>query len=318
MTSVRFVAAWLLLILSACSAASDFKQPITQLSKATAGAEIALTKFNEYASAEVTAQRREEAIRNPGRVLAGDLDCSIDSPRCIVALTPASGVGEPLPLTVSSLIPNHVRAMREIGLYAKGLEDIVNADATAAVKAGLDKAGAAVAEVAALAGPQYRAAASVFAVPVTKAAAWLFGEYQEAIKLDALRDATAQMESILPGAVKEFGIAADLVHNVRKTYLVETFNAKQRAFDRQASPANLKDYLDAAQQVDDALQVKPSDVFTELGVAHHELATALRSDDISFATVMLHLDRLVTKAEQLTAIAQAFETAVNTPEPAHN
>jgi hypothetical protein len=318
MTSVRLVAASLLLALSACSTASDFKAPIGQLSKATDNATTALTKFDEFAAAEVTAQRRDEALKNPDQVLAGDDDCSFDSKHCIVALPPDQTSKDPRRLTVSSLVPNHVQAMREIGLYAKGLEDIVNADATAAVKAGLDKAGAAVAELAALAGPQYRAAASAFAIPVTQAAAWLFGEYQESIKLDALRDATTQMESILPEAAKDFGDVADLTYTARKTYLVSDFDAKQRAWDREPSAAHLDEYVAAAKQLDDALQVKPSEVFTELAAAHHELAMALRSEEISFATVMRHLDRLVKKAEQLTAIAQAFEKAANEPEPAHN
>jgi hypothetical protein len=318
MTSIRLAAVALLLVLSACSTASDFKQPIGQLSKATDDATTALAGFDKFAAAEVSARRRQEALDNPGTVLADAKDCSVLSTQCVVALPPDADSPGPRRLTVSSLLPNHVQAMQEIGLYAKGLGDIVDADATAAVKAGLDKAGAAVADLAALAGPQYRAAASAFAIPVTQAAAWLFGEYQESIKLNALRDATAQMESILPGAAKDFGDAADLAYDARKTYLVADFNEKRLAFDKDPSGAHLDAYLEAAGKLDDALQVKPSEVFTELAAAHHELATALTSEEISFATVMRHLDRLVKKAEELTAIAQAFETAANTPEPAHN
>jgi len=315
MASVRLVAALLLLALSACGVASDFQQPITQFSTATTQAETALGEFDKDAAQQLTDLRQADALKTPGQVhpVPGD-ECTPLSPRCRVRLYPASGDGDGDALTIESIIPEHLQAMHEIQLYAQGLQDIVNADATGAVKAGLDKASAAAADLASLAGAQYGAALKAFSVPVNQAAVWLFGQYQESIKLDALREATRRMETVLPGAAGKFGEAADLAHLARVTQLAKTFGHEKVSFQTERSAAALDEYLKASKDFDDALQVKPSGVFKQLAIAHSQLAAALQADDITFDKAILEMNRLVTKAEELVAIAKAFEKATNRPQ----
>jgi hypothetical protein len=313
MASVRRIAVLLLLALSACSIASDFKGPITQFSTATAQAESALQEFDKDAAKQLTDLRREDALKTPGQVRPFKDDCAPLSPGCRIRLF-SSPDGEGDALTVESIVPEHLMAMHEIQLYAQGLQDIVEADATAAVKAGLDKASAAAADLAALAGAQYGAGVKALSVPVNMAAVWLFGEYQESIKLDALREATRRMETVLPDAVGKFGAAADLAHLAGVTQLAKTFGQKKVSFQTERSAAALDEYLVASKELDDALQVKPSDVFNQLGTAHNKLAAALQSDDIAFDEAILQMNRLVTKAEELVAIAKAFKKAGEKPQ----
>jgi len=312
MTSVRLIAAWLLLALSACNVSSDFQEPIAQFSTATGEAQTALADLDSNAAKELTALRHADAIAAPTRVSRVE-GCTPQANGCIVSLAPDTASDDQGgPLTVSSIIPKHVQAMREISLYAKGLDDIVKADATATVKTGLDTASAAAAQLAALAGKQYEAAVNAFSVPFNAAATWAFGEYQESIKLHALREATRRMQTVLPDATAKFGEAADLAHLVAVTRLFDTFADKQTAFGIDASPENLDAYLEAAQRLDVALQVKPSEVFQQLNLAHQELAAALESDDITFGDAILQIGRLVTKVEQLVDIAQDFKKAAAT------
>ena len=313
MASVRLAAATLaLLTLAACNVSSDFQEPIAEFSTATGKAQTALADLNTEAAKELTALRRADAIAMPTRVKRVD-GCTPEATRCIVGLepNPTDLTDEGGALTVSSIIPEHVQAMQEISLYAKSLDDIVKADATGAVKTGLDKASAAAAQLASLAGKQYEVAVNAFSVPFNAAVTWVFGEYQEAVKLKALREATRRMQTVLPDATSKFGQAADLAHLVAVTRLVDTFGDRQTDFTATASPPNLDAYLAAAQRLDVALQVKPSEVFQQLNLAHAELAAALESDDITFGEAILQIDRLVAKVEQLVDIAQGFKKAAD-------
>ncbi len=312
MTSVRLVAALALLTLAACNVSSDFQEPIAEFSTATSQAKTALADLNTNAARELTALRHADAIAKPSRVKRAE-GCTPKTNGCIVILEsdPANDEDQGGPLTVSSIIPTHVQAMGEISLYAKSLDDIVKADATGAVKTGLDKASAAAAQLASLAGKQYEVAVNAFSVPFNAAATWVFGQYQESIKLRALREATRRMQTVLPDAAAKFGEAADLAHLVAVTRLVDAFGDRQIDFATSATPANLDAYLDAAQRLDVALQMKPSEVFQQLNLAHHELAAALESDDITFGEAILQIDRLVTKVEQLVDIAQDFKKAAD-------
>jgi hypothetical protein len=311
MTSARLAATVALLTFAACNVSSDFQEPIAEFSTATGKAQTALTDLDSNAAKELTALRHADAIATPTRVSRVE-GCTPQADRCIVSLGPdPAGDDQGGPLTVTSITPTYVQAMREISLYAKSLDDIVKADATGAVKTGLDKASAAAAQLASLAGKQYEVAVNAFSVPFNAAATWVFGQYQESIKLHALREATRRMQTVLPEAAAMFGDAADRAHLVAVTRLVDTFGDKQIDFATTASPANLDSYLDAAQRLDIALQVKPSEVFQQLNLAHHELAAALESDDITFGEAILQIDRLVTKVEQLVDIAQAFKKAAD-------
>jgi len=310
MASARLLFLPLMLALAGCPVSSDFQEPIAQFSTATDKAGKALADLDAGAAQELSDLRHTDALAKPTRVQPEPDGCRPGTMSCVVELTPDLGSGDPGgALSLSSIVPEHVQAMQAISIYAKGLEDIVNADATATVKGGLDKASAAAAQLAALAGPQYKAAVDALSIPATAAATWLFGEYQDSIKLDALREATRRMEVILPDATKKFGTAADLAQEASLTHLVDDFGDAKVAFGKSATTENLDAYLAAAHRLDDALHVKPSEVFDQLKVAHSELAAALKSSDITFGQAIVQINRLATKVDQLVDIANDFKKA---------
>ena len=65
MASVRRIAFLLLVALSACTIASDFKEPITQFSTATTQAETALKEFDKGAAKQLPAVRHADAMKTP-------------------------------------------------------------------------------------------------------------------------------------------------------------------------------------------------------------------------------------------------------------
>ncbi len=311
MKRARMTVLLLSLAVAGCGTSADFQQPVTRFAEATGRADGAVRAFDAGVAAQLTQLRREEAAEEPDRVVPVEQTCSPGAAGCEVLLASDSGPG--VPLTVTTAVPQHLLAMAEIRRYANGLDEIVQADATPAVKAGLDKASAAAASLAAMLGPQYAPAVKAFSVAVTQAVVWAVGEYQERIKLDALREATGQMQPILAEAVTKFGDAADMAQTSATADLYATFNDRRVAFQTAASVdarrQQLPAYLDAAQRLDDSLRVKPGEVYRQLGTAHGELHDALHSRDLSFAEARHQIELLAAKAKELQAIAKAFKEA---------
>ena len=75
-------------------------------------------------------------------------------------------------------------------MYAAALKDVAEVDSTPAVKAAVEKAGAAIASLSSLVAPGSAPAAQAFAVPLEEGVVWIYGKYQETVKLRALRQAT--------------------------------------------------------------------------------------------------------------------------------
>jgi hypothetical protein len=297
-------------LLTACSTASDYQKPITAFSQATDGAKQALAALDERLAEQLQALRRAEAVASPNRVRFPDDECATSTAGCTLLLYPESGDAKPRPLTYTTAVPNQIQVMHEVSLYAKGLQDITTADATPGIKAGFDSAMAAATSLASILQPQFAPAVSALSVPVTQAAVWLFGEYQESVKLRALRAATAAMDPILQEAVRVFAKTSEFAALEDQQILVGQFDSRMEAFENAPSEQALAQLADAATQLDRLLAVRPDQMFEELGLAHQALTEALASDEITFAQALLHIERLATKAEELTQIAESFKAAV--------
>lgn len=297
--------------IAACSTTADYNQPISSFSDATDKAGQALEAYNKAAAARATEIRKQDALARPRAVRPlTDKECATNSTGCQIAYFEGN---EPKLLVIDTLIPQHLAAMREINSYAKALKDVAGADSTPAVKTAVEKAGAAISSLASIAAPGSSAGAQAFAVPVEELAVWIYGKYQEHIKLKALRDSTSAMERVLPEAVKKFGTAASFLELVDLRRLDRDFNAKSRAFDDKPSPANLDGLIASASSFDQALRLSPQDIFQRLGQAHTELSAALRDESVSLAAVFQSIDRLSADAETLKKIAEAFQKAAATP-----
>ncbi len=296
--------------LSACSSASDYEQVMSSFSDATEKARAALESYDKAAATRVTDLRRDEAATKPVGVRIVDGDCTTSSTRCRIVYLSRMGDPDPKQLTVSTLAPEHLAAMREIALYAKALKDMAAADAAPAVKTAVDKALAATTGLASIVAPGASPAFAAFAAPTGQLVVWAFGKYQEKIKVDALRYATTQMEPTMNDAVSKFGTVSRYLSLAELTRLARDLDSKQAGFENTRSRAALDALLAAAQRFDDALTLTPQAVFKDLGQAHTQLAIALAGDEtMSLEKAFQMINRLSADAEALYGIAETFRKA---------
>lgn len=312
-TTIAIVVA---LAVAACSNASDFGSAMSSFSAATDKAKSALESYDKAAAARVTDLRRNEAVAKPVGVRIVDGDCYTDSVRCRVVYLARQDDPDPKQLTLNTLAPEHLAAMREIALYGKALKAMAEADATAEVKAAVDQATAATTALASIALPTAAPAIGVFAVPVGQAFVWAFGQYQEQMKLNALRFATQQMEPTMRDAVAKFGQLGRYLGNSDRIRLERDLQQKEVAFERLRTRAALDAYLASAQQLDDALSLNPRAVFDDMGKAHSALTKGLSGDEsMSLSQAFRAINRLSADAEALYALAEAFRKAAEKTKP---
>ena len=305
-------AAVLALALNACATAADYVPLMTSFSEATGKAQLALETYDMAAAQRFTQLRRQQAIARPVGVQPPPGDCETAAMRCRIFLYEMQNDPAPAPLTIESLAPNHIAAMRAVAAYAKALQDVAQADATPAIKTAADRAGAAIAGLSAVISPGAAAAITPFLAPVSKALVFSYSKYQEQMKLDALRHASAAMAPVLNDAVRRFGTIARYVSTADLTRLVADLDTQRAAFEQTPAEASLQSLLASAVRLDQALAVRPQDVFANLGAAHDELTRALNgSADVSWQTAFQRIDRLASDAEALQSIAAGFLAAAN-------
>jgi hypothetical protein len=308
------------LALGGCANSAAFQQPITDFATATTAAGTALGTYDSATTTIINAQRRAAALKPGSVVTFPPSTCAIGTPSCVVTVKIAGG-GCPqdlCPVQIDHVIPNELQAMAEITAYAQGLNMIVAADDSANVKAGVDKAMSGIAGLATVVNPAAGAVITAYSAPVASTATFLFQQYQEQVKLDALRKATAAMDPLLycatPAdtcAARMFGTTADFMDAANTADLAQNFKQQWRNFDPSdpQAPAELDAWLAAANSLNTALTAKPSDLFNKMATAHHALTTALKSDDLSFGQTLDAIARLSAAADQIKTIAAQFKAA---------
>jgi hypothetical protein len=299
-----------LLPLAGCSTPPGVDSAMDKFATASNAANSALTSYDSALAARLTELRRAEALENSNRVRPADDSCDTSAQNCVIILSHPTE--EPQPISVTTLIPVHLEAMHQIALYADSLKAITKADAVPEVKAAFDQASAAAVSLAQLApNPAVAPAVKAFTVAASKAGVWIFGQYQDSIKLNALRDAINQMEPVMKDATEKFANVTLFASLPDKTRLVRVLDERTQAFEDQPSDATLGQMLDAAQKLDAALGAQPGAVFEKMGKAHTQLFEAINGSEISFASALVQIEGVLNEAQKLAAIAKEFEAAAN-------
>lgn len=297
------------LVLIGCSSAADYSDLMSSFSGATDKAKGAIETYDKTAAVRMTDINRTEAIKANMAIVRVGNDCNRNSARCRFVARASSTDTDPKQLTIVSLASEHVAAMQQIALYAKALKDITAADATAEVKAAVDKAAGATTALAALAGPT-APAITAFVAPAGQFVVWAFGKYQEHLKLSALRHATKEMRSTMKEATAKFGEIANLMLRPERGQLVDDVLKKEKQFEDNPSRANLDALLTSAEKLDEMLTLSPEKVFKDMGAAHDALATSLDSDQpMSLSHAFVLVNRLAADAEALYGIAETLRKA---------
>jgi hypothetical protein len=313
---IRLQAIALCLGLTACTTVSDEKEVISAFSTATGTATQALKSYDAATAARETAKIRARAVADPDGVVTVDEQnkaCTLKSKQCQVSYQGKED-SFATPLTIPTIIPNHIVAAEAITAYAGALKEVADADATPQVAAALDKAVAAASSLSALVNPESGPGVRALAAPSANALAWLFGKYQEEIKLNALRDATQKMNPIIQEAVgKFFGEEARLAVEAAKAANEQALNNSIDAFEKTPTTETINAVAAAGAAFDQQLKAPAQMVFTRLAETHQMITTALVERPKSLKDIYTALNRLIADAVTLSGIAQELKAAASTP-----
>lgn len=312
MESRRYVGILVVLALGACSTPSDHATFVDSFSTTAGKAQDAMIAFDSAAADRLTERTRRKALLRPVGVRALPGTCVTSASACTVVLRNSPSDPDPLPLTYTTLLPNHIAAMQEITLYGAALKEIIEVDSTAEVKAAVDKATAAViglAGTASIVAPGAGAGVAAFAVPVGQAVVWVVGKYQDHIKLAALRSATERMQEVLPAAMQAFSRAATVDRQTRLARLSDDYDAADATFRTARNEASLVRLLDVADDFDAVLKARPAAVFEGIAKVHDDLHASLHDANIDLATAYARINRLAAEVESLLKLAESFSKA---------
>ena len=302
---------------SACSTASDHTAVIKKFADATGSVKDAMQAYDQAAAERLTGLVRAKAVAQkkglngnsgPGYVIEPK-DCQSASVKCVAVYQEASDDPDPESLTYVTIIPEHVAAARALADYADALKAVAEADSTAQVKAALDQAAAATSSLANIAQPGAAAAVQPFAGATANGLAWLYGRYQEKMKISALREATQRMNPEVKKAAELFGNTATLIDTTGRTASAQAVDDAKAAFDGSPSASALGDLAASVNSFDRQLKVSPNEVFQQLADTHQKLTDALVKGPDSLAEIFESVSRLADDADALAAVAMQFKAA---------
>jgi hypothetical protein len=213
-------------------------------------------------------------------------------------------------IVYTTLIPNHLDVANAIASYAKALSDVANADSRPQVTEALDAIAASAAAIAQAAYPQGGGpAVSAIATPAANALAWVYGKYQESLKIEALRNATQAMDPLIQDVSKKFSDVAFFVADVREGELQKSLLDAQAAWRKRKDSASLDEFLSTADALDKQLSARPVNLFADMGEAHAKLTSALKDEIHSFADARAAIERLANDAQDVFNLVKSFKTA---------
>jgi hypothetical protein len=299
-----------------CSTA-DFKQPVSAFSDAT---KVAAASFDDYANS-IDQIALEQNISD---VVAGNAklkipDCKRQSKQCRLFMTINNGT-KPIK---AALLPNIRKIMVGLVTYASDLDAIATSDTAGEIKNASDAAQANLVSLAkgidslnTQLGKKttVETEVSAFGAPIGDILTLTLTKYAEEVKLEALREATARMDSVFPDITKAFVQVALSDNDIKTTRLFDKFVKARADYDDSPTNETLEALQTAADAYNVALTAKPGEVFTKLSDAHAALTMALRAPKIDFATVFALIQQVSGAATKLAADAKALDKALH-PQP---
>lgn len=310
----------LVLLLGGCSTASDHEAVITALASATQEAATALSNYDHAAAERVTQLTRDDAVemvpKNEAWVNYPKDNCLSSSTDCELRLYTENDQETGRPLTVKTLIPRHVAAANEIVAYTKALQEVAAADSTKEVSGALQQVSVTIGSLANIVQPGSGPAVRAVTGPSANALAWVYGKYQEHLKISALREATAAMAPVMRDAATEFSRVESISQGAGINRRVAEFQGQLKDYEASKSEPDLTSLLSLQENLKDALTAAPGTVFKDIGEAHENLVHALSDKPESLADVRAALDRILKDAKDLQKIAKELKEGVEAAEGA--
>lgn len=329
-------------LLAACSAA-DYKQPIVAFSDTTKNAAATLTDYEKALGQAALNANMNYAVMHPMEVRHKSGECFQGKMRCRLVLRGKDG-NERL-LNPGSIDPRIHSIMAALVVYADNLKAIATADTSADIKSAADAAQANAINLAkaidalnaqrGITGNPLEPQVTKFAAPVQNAAVFVLDQYADAVKLQALRDATRAMNVVFPSFMRVASQVVDGGMTIKRNELAAAFDHSDQAFFEAGNAvhaAKIKRAADskqahddapppqvdrdklvalaaAAEAYDSALQDHPEVIFQDLAVAHDRLTKALNDPQITWDQFWAIMQRLSDDANALAGIVNAVRTA---------
>jgi hypothetical protein len=315
------------MLFAGCST-GEFKQPISEFSKATAAA---ATSFESYAnSLDKTARDQNLEDVSQGRATVRVVNCDRGQP-CEVSVLRGQAA-----LALSpALLSNTRKLVASVVVYAKNLEAIASGDDVAAIKTAGDAIPGAIANAAKAADAlnaqlghrtNLSAETGIF-TPIADIIVIGLTKYAEMKKLEALRNSTAVMENVFPRIVDTLAEAANTDFKIKLNALyvqrTEAGRNTQRAVQKNRQEieahetesrnkfprANPDTHEKARDELDEAF--KPKRIALQKGIK--DALDALDSANVAYNTAVTAKPASVfTKlGETHTALVKALQM----PEP---
>jgi 3-deoxy-D-manno-octulosonate 8-phosphate phosphatase KdsC-like HAD superfamily phosphatase len=304
-------AAALLALCSAC-AGPDPAKVIGPFATATQDASAAIKAYDEAAAQRLTEIGVAKVLSsaNAGIAVVPMQDgCMSGSADCQLGYRLSKGA-DPKQLAFQTLIPETALIADDLSTYGGALSDLAAADSRDEVSAALGKASAAISSAANVVQPGSGPAAAAILGPSASGLSWLYGKYQDKIKADALRKATAAMNPVVAQAAAHFQLIADQAATADQAVAVGEFNEAQQTYQDAPNASTLRAYMKAAADLNAILKAPHvGKVFTSLAGAHDKLTDALDGEIESFAELQASVAQLAADAQTLRKLAEDFKKA---------
>ena len=319
---LHIIAAILLLGgLAACST-ERYAEPIKGFSDAAARATDAVRDMNQ-SLADATLSYAMQAATDPNRgkldLTKGDtcgafvpVDNAEEAVRCRAEFVITAEGGTPVTIdrqAYTNPMGNMVAVMAAIQKYAANLAEVQSDNTKEKVNASLTQIQGNLVELAKAANPNAQVPAGL-PEAAGQGVRWLFGQYIESVKFDALRKATKAAAQPLDDAALAFqGFAEEAKNLISVTAMDASAKAIRQRPDNTA--ATNRDALDKANAYDDLLTAPLSSMVDDLVDAHKRLEAALNgTGEVSIEEIFSRLEEIKGQAEEIATIAKNISAAL--------
>ncbi len=197
MRCLRMASAIAVLAMCGCVDPGQFQQPIATFASASDTAATSFSTLDSESAAKLSAIEQRKAIALKHVAWSGT-ECNYDATACTLFIKPN---GVETPIVYTSLMPKSVAFVNGIRDYAKALDDLEKADATAQVQSAFSDALSAAAVVAGVVNVPTGSIAAAVSKPLAATFGWGFKQYQNSLKYNALKRATLAADQIIQDAV---------------------------------------------------------------------------------------------------------------------
>lgn len=309
---MRVIGLIALSILGVCGCAdpSAFEQPITSFSTSSASAATSFAAIDVASTANLNALRADAALVTR-RVNPGSSECEANSTSCELFYTdPTTGNTA---VYTPSLMPKTVAVVSGIKDYADALVALEKADASSDVQAAFAKSITAASAIAGAVNPAAGVAGNAISTPVSSVGGWIFLQYQNNLKIDALQKATAKADGIIQSVKHIIDDELKSDNDMEVSKLLQALRAKHDAFADAPSADALQAEIAAAKNLNALLSAKAPSFFDSLADAHAKLAAAIANPKIDITQVMADLTALAQQAQNVQKIVSTLAPQKSPP-----